>query len=107
MRGFVDLTDVPHPLEQLPGLFDFPVAAFPQLRVEPRPDMGINGLLDHGGCQHVCLPAPVAVFPHEFFAAKGHVRFTPNSDRECGLPQTVVSALPPKADSCTAAAHVR
>jgi hypothetical protein len=30
--------------------------------------------------------------------AKGHVRFTPNSDRESGHQQTVVSALPPKAD---------
>jgi len=31
-------------------------------------------------------------------AAKGHVRFAPNSDRESGFPQTVMSALPPKAD---------
>jgi hypothetical protein len=31
-------------------------------------------------------------------SAKGHVRFTPNSDRESGFPQTVMSALPPKAD---------
>ena len=30
----------------------------------------------------------------------------PNSDRESGLPQTVMSALPPKADMCTAQAHV-
>src|SRR5262245_3604488 len=35
------------------------------------------------------------------------VRFTPNSDRKSGLPQTVMSALPPKADMCTARAHVR
>jgi len=28
--------------------------------------------------------------------AKAHVRFTPNNDRESGLPQTVVSALPPE-----------
>jgi len=27
--------------------------------------------------------------------AKAHVRFAPNSDRESGLPQTVMSALPP------------
>jgi len=27
-----------------------------------------------------------------------HVRFTPNSDRESGLPQKVMSALLPKAD---------
>jgi len=31
-------------------------------------------------------------------AAKRHVRYYPNSDRESGLPQTVMSALPPKAD---------
>ena len=31
-------------------------------------------------------------------AATSHVRFTPNSDRESGFPQTVMSALPPKAD---------
>jgi hypothetical protein len=30
--------------------------------------------------------------------AKAHVRFAPNRDRERGLPQTVMSALPPKAD---------
>jgi hypothetical protein len=38
--------------------------------------------------------------------ATGHVRFTPNSDRESGLPQTVMSALPPKADMCSALADV-
>jgi hypothetical protein len=39
-------------------------------------------------------------------SAKGHVRFTPNGDRESGLPQTAMSALPPKADMCGATAHV-
>src|SRR5262245_6302978 len=39
-------------------------------------------------------------------STKRHVRFTPNSDRESGLPQTVMSALPPKADMCSAVAHV-
>jgi hypothetical protein len=29
------------------------------------------------------------------------------SDRESGLPQTVMSALPPKADMCGALGHVR
>src|SRR5262245_35872054 len=38
--------------------------------------------------------------------AKRHVRFTPNSDRESGFSQTVMSALPPKADMCGARAHV-
>jgi hypothetical protein len=40
-------------------------------------------------------------------SAKGHVRFAPNSDRESGFPQTVMSALPPKADMCSAAGDVR
>jgi hypothetical protein len=39
-------------------------------------------------------------------AAKGHVRFTPNSDRESGFPQQAMSALPPKADTCSALAYV-
>ena len=40
-------------------------------------------------------------------AAKRHVRFTPNSDRKSGLPQTVMSALPLKADMCGAIRDVR
>jgi len=39
-------------------------------------------------------------------AAQRHVRFTPKSDRESGFPQTVMSALPPKADMCGALADV-
>src|SRR5262249_11970448 len=38
--------------------------------------------------------------------AKAHVRSTPNSDRKSGLPQTVMSALPPKADMCAAKVDV-
>src|ERR1041384_1858825 len=38
--------------------------------------------------------------------AKRYVRFTPNSDRESGLPLTAMSALPPKADMCGALARV-
>src|SRR5262250_1587589 len=38
--------------------------------------------------------------------AKRDVCFTPKSDRESGLPQTVMSALPPKADMCGARAYV-
>src|SRR5262245_30329137 len=38
--------------------------------------------------------------------AKSDVRFTPNSDRESGFSQKVMSALPPKADMCGAHAHV-
>src|SRR5262245_10680735 len=38
--------------------------------------------------------------------AATHVRFTPKSDRESGHPQTVMSALPPKADVCAALADV-
>jgi hypothetical protein len=40
-------------------------------------------------------------------SAIGNVRFAPNSDRESDFPQTVMSALPPKADMCSALAHVR
>ena len=39
--------------------------------------------------------------------APSHVRFTPNSDRESGLPQTVISALPPKADIDLHRAHLK
>jgi hypothetical protein len=39
-------------------------------------------------------------------AAKRHVRFTPNSDRESEFPKKFMSALPPKADMCSALAHV-
>src|SRR5262245_42501964 len=39
--------------------------------------------------------------------APAHVRFTPNSDRESGLPAKVMSALPPKADVCGATGDVR
>ena len=39
-------------------------------------------------------------------AATSHARFTPNSDRESDFPQTVMSALPPKADMCGATRHV-
>jgi hypothetical protein len=37
---------------------------------------------------------------------KGHVRFTPNSDRESGFPQQAISALPPKAGMCGATRDV-
>jgi len=40
-------------------------------------------------------------------AAKSDVRFTPNSDRESGFPQKVMSALPLKADICGATTDVR
>ena len=39
-------------------------------------------------------------------SALRHVRFTPNSDRESGLPTKVMSALPSKADMCSARDHV-
>src|SRR5262249_31347293 len=39
-------------------------------------------------------------------AAKRHVCFTPDSDRECEIPQQAMSALPPKADMCSAVVHV-
>ena len=39
--------------------------------------------------------------------APSHVRFAPNSDRESGLPQKVMSALLLKADMCSATRDVR
>jgi hypothetical protein len=39
--------------------------------------------------------------------AIGHVRFTPNSDRESGHAAMVMSALPLKADMCAALVDVR
>jgi hypothetical protein len=39
--------------------------------------------------------------------AQRHVRFTPNSDCKSGPPQNVMSALPPKADMCSALVDVR
>ena len=41
-----------------------------------------------------------------FGTAIGHVRFTPNSDRESGFPHKVMSALLLKADMCAAPADV-
>jgi len=40
-------------------------------------------------------------------AAKRHVCFTPNSDRESEIPQQAMSALPPIADMCGAMGDVR
>ena len=40
-------------------------------------------------------------------SAQSHVRFAPNSDRESGFPQKVMSALPLKADMCGANRDVR
>jgi hypothetical protein len=42
----------------------------------------------------------------DIHAAKSHVRFTPDNDRESGFPHKVMSTLPPKADMCSALAHV-
>ena len=39
-------------------------------------------------------------------AAKPHVCFAPNSDRESGPPEKVMSALLPEADLCGANRHV-
>jgi hypothetical protein len=41
----------------------------------------------------------------DFFRA-AHVRFTPNSDRKSRHAQMVMSALPPKADMCSALGYV-
>jgi hypothetical protein len=41
------------------------------------------------------------------YAVQKGTSFTPNSDRKSGLPQLVMSALPPKADMCGATRDVR
>jgi len=38
--------------------------------------------------------------------ATAHVRFAPDSNRESGFPHKVMSALPLKANMCSALAHV-
>jgi len=40
-------------------------------------------------------------------AAKSDVGFTPDSNRKSGFSERVMSALPPKADICSAQRHVR
>jgi hypothetical protein len=40
-------------------------------------------------------------------SATSDVRFTPDSDHESGPPRKVMSALPLKADICSARGHVR
>ena len=40
-------------------------------------------------------------------SATSDVRFTPDNDRESGLSQVGMSALPPKADMCSALADAR
>src|SRR5262245_52136442 len=40
------------------------------------------------------------------YQSVANVCFTPNSDRESEIPQNAMSALPPKADMCSALAHV-
>jgi hypothetical protein len=50
-----------------------------------------------------CCPCPLWVIS---CSAKRHVRFTPNSDRKSGHQFRVMSALPPKADMCSALADV-
>jgi hypothetical protein len=50
-----------------------------------------------GAMPHVCFGSKA-----DMCSAKHHVRFTPDSDRKSRHPHKVMSALPPKADMCTA-----
>src|SRR5262245_39686209 len=45
---------------------------------------------------HVCFGSKADISQYS-----RHVRFTPNSDRESGLPQTVMSALRPQKRTCS------
>src|SRR5262245_36764193 len=70
------------------------------LRSEVEDDASFQSLSDWGGNVRFGSKADIC-------AAPDHVRFTPNSDRESGHPQKVMSAFPPKADMCGARADVR
>src|SRR5262245_38083166 len=50
---------------------------------------------------------PLWVRSRHMRCKKKQVRFSSDSDRESGFPQTVMSALPPKADMCAATRDVR
>jgi hypothetical protein len=52
------------------------------------------------------MAAPFALDQSRHSRCKSHVRFAPNSDRESGFPQTVMSSLSPKADMCGARSNV-
>ena len=79
--------------------FDETSPAHVTLRNEVKDDASFRSLSDWGGNVRFGSKADMC-------SALGHVRFTPNSDRESGHRQTVMSALSPKADMCGAQAHV-
>src|SRR5262245_38757602 len=60
-----------------------------------------------GGPKQLDFPFTCGIIWHlEPNRPKG-VRFTPDNDRKSGFPHKVMSALPPKADMCSAARDVR
>jgi hypothetical protein len=61
-----------------------------------------GSLLQHEMLTHVRFGSKA-----DICAAKRHVRFTPDSDRESGFPRKVMSALSPKADMCGATSDIR
>ena len=70
-----------------------------------RATIGIKSHLIGSGVgieQDVCFGSKA-----DICSAKGHVRFTPNSDRKSRHAAMVMSALHPKADMCGANRHVR
>jgi hypothetical protein len=76
--------------------------------------MGFYKGADDGNLAHLCTARYIARWQlmsalgqkRTYAVQKSHVRFTPNSDRESEIPQTVMSALPPKADMCSALIYV-
>jgi len=60
-------------------------------------------------CRHAVKARPMSALGHKrtYALQKSDVRFAPDSDRESGLAQTVMSALPPRADMCGATSDVR
>jgi hypothetical protein len=69
-------------------------------RSEVKYDASFESLSDESGYVRFGSKADIC-------SAQAHVRFTPNSDRESGLPAKVMSALPPRADMCSAVVDVR
>ena len=78
---------------------------FPKLNIEIDQKNAMSALPPKadmcGALAYVCFGSKA-----DMCVAKSDVRFTPNSDRESGIPAKVMSALPPRANMCGALVHV-